>query len=70
MRLTPSRLCLKNLKREIPAYMRREHMSSEKALELLRAMTGQDFGSNVQRWEEWIRAQEVAGVVFHFPKNK
>ena len=70
MRITPSQLCLKNLKGEIPAYMRREYMPKEQALEMLKAMTGQDFGLDVQRWEEWIAEQEATGVVFRFPKDK
>jgi hypothetical protein len=70
MTLTPTQLYLKNLKGEIPSYMRREYRSKEQALEMLRAMTGQDFGFDVQRWEEWIGAQEAAGVVFRIPKDK
>jgi hypothetical protein len=35
---------------------RREYLPREKALELLRERTGQDFGFDVQQWRKWIRA--------------
>ena len=41
MRLSPIQRLLKNLKGEIPGYMRREYLPKEVAHEKLRAMTGQ-----------------------------
>jgi len=64
MRLTPVEWLLKNLKGEIPAYMRREYLPKAVAYEELKQMTGQDFGDNVELWETWIREQEAAGVEF------
>jgi hypothetical protein len=52
--LKPHQGALKNLKQEIPSSRRREYLTREKALELLKAWTGQDFGFDVQKWEEWI----------------
>jgi hypothetical protein len=45
-----------NLRGEIPAYRRREFLPPERALELLREGTGQDFGLDTDRWESWLRA--------------
>lgn len=70
MRLKPIERLLKNLKGEIPAYMRREHMSKDAAYQELKAMTGQDFGLDVRRWEAWIKEQEAAGVVFRVPRAR
>jgi hypothetical protein len=65
MRLTPVKGLLKNLKGEIPAYVRREFLPKELAYEKLKAITGQDFGLDSIKWEAWVREQESAGVVFH-----
>lgn len=69
MRLTPIKLCIKNLKGEIPTYMQREYRSKEQAISMLKAMTGQDFGEDVEQWEQWIKSQEAAGVRFRIPRN-
>jgi len=65
MRITLTQGLLKNLRGEIPSYMRREFLSKEVAYEKLKRLTGQDFGMDPHRWEEWINAQEAAGKVFH-----
>jgi hypothetical protein len=68
MRLTPIERLLKNLKKEIPSYMRREFLPKDVAYEKLRQVTGHDFGDDIEKWEEWIREQVAAGVEFHFSK--
>ena len=45
-----------NLRGEIPENHRREYLPRERALELLRQWTGQDFGLDADRWEDWLRA--------------
>ena len=45
---------LKNLKQEVPPERRREYIPRERALELLKQWTGQDFGLDVAKWEAWI----------------
>jgi hypothetical protein len=60
---------LKNLKEEIPSYMRREYLPRDVAYEKLKRMTGQDFGDNIEQWETWISEQEAAGVVFRVGKD-
>lgn len=45
---------LRNLKQEIPPERRREYLTRERALELLKQWTGQDFGFDVAKWEAWI----------------
>jgi hypothetical protein len=55
MRLTPIERLLKNLKGEIPPYMRREFLPKDVAYEKPKQMTGQDFGDNVEQWEAWVR---------------
>ena len=55
MRLTLLEGLLKNLKQEIPPYVRREYLTREAAYQKLKAFTGQDFGYDAERWEVWIR---------------
>jgi hypothetical protein len=45
-----------NLRGEISEGRRREYLPPERALELLRQWTGQDFGLDADRWESWLRA--------------
>ena len=45
-----------NLRGEIPEHRGREYLPRERALELLRRWTGQDFGLDGDRWESWLRA--------------
>jgi hypothetical protein len=69
MRLTPVDRLLKNLKGDIPPYMRREYLPKNVAYEKLKAMTGQDFGDDHEAWERWVREQEAAGIEFHISKS-
>ena len=69
VRLTPIERLLKNLKEEIPPYMRREFLPKDVAYEKLKQMTGQDFGNNIEQWETWIREQEAAGVEFRVSRD-
>ena len=52
--LMPLEGALKNLRQEIPPERRREYVSRERALELLRLWTGKDFGYDAEKWEAWI----------------
>ena len=70
MRLTPVERLLKNLKQEIPPYMRREYLTRETAYEKLKIMTGQDFGFDAVKWESWVQAQEADGVTFRISKEE
>jgi hypothetical protein len=70
IRLTLTVGLLKNLKQEIPSYMRREYLPREAAYEKLKALTGQDFGYDTAKWEEWIKDQESQGVVFRVKKHE
>jgi hypothetical protein len=44
--------------------MRREFLLKDVAYEKLKEMTGQDFGANIEQWENWIQEQEAVGVEF------
>ena len=68
MRLTPIEGLLKNLGQEIPRYMRREYLTQEDAYEKLKAMTGEDFGMDVECWRSWVHEQEKTGRTFRVPK--
>jgi hypothetical protein len=52
--MMPLEGALKNLKQEVPPARRREYVPRERALELLKQWTGQDFGFDVHKWEAWI----------------
>ena len=52
--LTPLAGALRNLKQEVPPERRREYVPRERALELLKRWTGQDFGYDAEKWETWI----------------
>ena len=55
MRLSLYDGLIKNLKQEIPTRMRREYLTSEKAHERLKELTGQDFDiDDIDGWENWI----------------
>jgi hypothetical protein len=69
MRLTPVQRLLKNLKGDIPPYMRREFLPKDVALEKLKTMTGQDFGFDANAWSVWIKEQEASGVEFRTPRS-
>ena len=52
--LMPLEVLLLNLKQEISPVRRREYLPKERALQLLKEWTGQDFGDDVAAWERWI----------------
>ena len=52
--LLPLEGALKNLKQEIAPDRKREYLTREDALILLRKWTGQDFGYDTKKWEDWI----------------
>ena len=69
MRLTPIERLLKNLAGEIPSRMRREYLLPEVAYDRLKRMTGEDFGMDPERWNNWIAEQEKLGREFRVPKE-
>lgn len=56
-RLLPLQGLLLNLKQQIPVHDR-AYLPKERALELLRRWTHQDFGDDLAAWESWIAAHE------------
>ncbi|QDU75375.1 hypothetical protein Pan97_24050 [Bremerella volcania] len=48
---------LKNLKGEIPPN-HRTYRPVHRAYELLKFHTGQDFGDDYEKWEQWIQAKD------------
>ncbi len=54
-RYSERKLLLLNLERKIPEWRTRDFMNRERALELLREMTGQDFGYDGSSWRQWFR---------------
>jgi hypothetical protein len=46
---------LLNLRGDIDPARRREYLPKDKALELLRKWSGQDFGYDFDAWKAWIR---------------
>lgn len=48
---------LKNLRQEIPPDRRRTFLTRDRAYELLKERTGEDFGYDADRWEQWLRSQ-------------
>ena len=70
MRLSPIEGLLKNLAGEIPPRMRREYLTPDVAYEKLKAMTGEDFGMDADRWKVWVSEQEAKGREFRIPKEK
>lgn len=53
--MLPVEGAMKNLKQEISRERRREYLTREEALIILKRLTGQDFGFDVEKSEEWIR---------------
>lgn len=56
--LLPLEGLLKNLKQEIPSYRRREYLTRERAYELLKQWTGQDFGFDADKWGDWVHENQ------------
>ena len=52
--LLPHQMLLHNLGGKVTPEMGRIYIGKEKALDLLRQITGQDFGENVKEWTQWI----------------
>jgi len=52
--LTPLQGALKNLRQEISPERRREYLSKEQVLQLLKKLTGKNFGFDAEKWEAWI----------------
>jgi hypothetical protein len=53
-RIPPHKLLIMNIERKIQEG-RREYMPPDKALELLKSSTGQDFGDDVEAWKKWLK---------------
>jgi hypothetical protein len=56
-RLTPLQGLLLNLNQEIERWDR-AYLTQEKALQMLKNVTGQDFGYDVEKWKEWLIANK------------
>jgi hypothetical protein len=52
--LTPLQGFLLNLKQEIEPGSR-EYLTKEQALEMLKRVTGQDFGYDAEKWQLWLQ---------------
>ena len=48
------KLLIMNMERKIQEG-RREYMPAEKALEVLKSSTGQDFGDDIAAWKKWLK---------------
>jgi hypothetical protein len=44
-----------NIKGEIPQTQRKLYIPKERAYELLKAWTGQDFGEDIEAWTSWVK---------------
>jgi hypothetical protein len=53
-RIPPYKLLIMNMEHNIQEG-RREYMPSDKALELLKSLTGQDFGDDIEAWKKWLK---------------
>lgn len=57
MRLTPLQILLKNLKGEIPPYMRREFLTKDSAHRVLIKVSGENFAIDaIEDWTRWVKA--------------
>jgi len=45
-----------NLRGEIPEGIRRDYITRDRSIQLLKEWTGQDFGFDADQWESWLRA--------------
>ena len=52
-RLTPLQGFLLNLKQEIKRGTR-EYLTQNQARQMLKRVTGQDFGYDAEKWKEWL----------------
>lgn len=53
-KLLPFQGLLLNLSGKIRPQLRREYLTKDRAYELLKEWTGQDFGYDVKKWSSWI----------------
>jgi hypothetical protein len=53
-RLLPLQGLIKNMAGEISKNNMRVYMPKEKAYELLKEWTGQDFGQDIEAWKNWV----------------
>lgn len=53
-RLLPLQGLIKNIKGEIPPTQSRLYVPKERAYQLLKAWTGQDFDRDIEAWENWV----------------
>lgn len=53
-RLTPIQGALMNLRQQIPRDQGRLYLTAEEAAELLKRLTGKDFGLDADKWEQWV----------------
>ncbi|NJR31863.1 MAG: hypothetical protein HC778_02025 [Chamaesiphon sp. CSU_1_12] len=54
-RLLPLQILIKNLKGEIPASQVKIYISKDRAYQLLKEWTGQDFGEDIKAWQAWVK---------------
>jgi hypothetical protein len=55
VRAKPAELYILNLQERIPQAFRFAYYPKEEALELLRELSGEDFGFDADRWIQWAR---------------
>jgi hypothetical protein len=53
-RLFPLQGLIKNIRGDVPQMQRRLYVPKERAYQLLKAWTGQDFGEDIEAWENWV----------------
>ena len=61
MRLKPYQILLYNLKEKFhpdDGATRRIYMTKEDAYNMLKTLTEQDFGYDVEKWEEWLKEKK------------
>jgi hypothetical protein len=55
-RLLPLKGLIKNIKGDIPQRHVRLYLPKDRAYQLLKELTGQDFGEDINAWKNWIIA--------------
>lgn len=55
-RSDPLTIALANLRGDIAPGRSRVFLGKERAIALLKDISGQDFGDDVTKWEEWVAA--------------
>lgn len=54
-RLLPLQGLIKNIRGEITQKHGRLYLPKDRAYQLLKDWTGQDFGEDIDAWENWVR---------------